>query len=304
MSYGGAGDQGHGRWRLGAVVKVGTLLAVFVASLIVLIVILQRLKVESFIMLPLLVIGGVLCLFIALGLTAVIFATYGLDDKTQALALPEGSIRAVIALSLIILLAILSIYLYGSLSNNASVIEHVSLATRDAMLTNPAYKVIGSVSTGNDFTVQVQSRNDDAVDFAKQLLVLLGTLVTSISSFYFGTRAVVSASSAEAVTGGEMSLASFSPATHEASGEEIPFLLTGEGLTGVKSVKLRQGKTEVDTTALQLHDNNIAGKVFIASDMAAGAWDVVAQYGTGTELTLSGALTITPFTPEAGGPSP
>jgi hypothetical protein len=298
------GDQSHGRWRLGAVVKVGTLLAVFVTSLIVLIVILQQLKVESFIMLPLLVIGGVLCLFIALGLTAVIFATYGLDDKTQALALPEGSIRAVIALALIILLAILSIYLYGSLSNNASIIEHVSLATRDAMLTNPAYKVIGSVSTGNDFTVQVQSRNDDAVDFAKQLLVLLGTLVTSISSFYFGTRAVVSASSSEVVTGGEMSLASFSPATHEASGEEIPFLLTGEGLTGVKSVKLRQGKTEVDTTELQLHDNNIAGKVFIASDMAAGAWDVVAQYGTGTELTLNGALTITPFTPEAGGPSP
>jgi hypothetical protein len=304
MSYGSGGDQTRARGRLGAVVKVGTLLGVFVASLIVLIVILQRLKTESFVMLPLLVIGGVLCLFIALGLTAVIFATYGLDDKTQALALPEGSIRAVIALSLIILLAILSIYLYGSLSNNVSVIEHVSTQTRDAMLTNPAYKVVGSASTGTDYSVQIQSRNDDAVDFAKQLLVLLGTLVTSISSFYFGTRAVVSSVSDQAASGGEMSLATFSPSSHEASGSDVPILLTGEGLAGIKTVKLRQGTNEVTATDLEAHDTTVAGKLFIAADMAPGLWDVVAQYGAGSELTLKGALTIAPFVSDAGDPSP
>ena len=42
---------------------------------------------------------------------------FGLSDKSQALALPEGSIRAVIALSLVIIFAILTVFLYGTLAS-------------------------------------------------------------------------------------------------------------------------------------------------------------------------------------------
>src|SRR5712692_6279451 len=91
--------------------------------------------------LPIIAIAGVLLLLGALAVVSVAFSLFELSDKTQALGLPEGSIRAVIALSLIVLFAIFSVYLYSSL--------------------------IG------------QSPSSPNADFAKQLLVLIGTLVTA-----------------------------------------------------------------------------------------------------------------------------
>ena len=65
--------------------------------------------------LPLIAIGGVIVLMLVLCLVALAFSILGLADKDQAMGLPEGSIRAVIALSLIVLFAILSVFLYQSL---------------------------------------------------------------------------------------------------------------------------------------------------------------------------------------------
>ena len=67
-------------------------------------------------LLPLLAIAGIVCLLLTLILAAIVFAKVGLADKTQALALPEGSVRAVIALGLLVIFAIVSVYLYGSLA--------------------------------------------------------------------------------------------------------------------------------------------------------------------------------------------
>jgi hypothetical protein len=66
--------------------------------------------------LPLLAIGGVLVLILMLTVVAIIFSILGLTNKEQAMGLPEGSIRAVIALSLIVLFAILSVFLYQGVS--------------------------------------------------------------------------------------------------------------------------------------------------------------------------------------------
>jgi hypothetical protein len=62
--------------------------------------------------LPLLAIGGVIVLILMLTVVAMVFSVLGLTNKAQAMGLPEGSIRAVIALSLIVLFAILSVFLY------------------------------------------------------------------------------------------------------------------------------------------------------------------------------------------------
>ena len=58
--------------------------------------------------LPLLAIGGVVVLIFMLATVSMIFSALGLTNKELAMGLPEGSIRAVIALSLIVLFAILS----------------------------------------------------------------------------------------------------------------------------------------------------------------------------------------------------
>src|SRR3954465_3810570 len=53
--------------------------------------------------LPILAIFGIMILFGALALISTLFARLDLSDSTQAFGLPEGSIRAAIALSLIVL---------------------------------------------------------------------------------------------------------------------------------------------------------------------------------------------------------
>src|SRR5262249_19221235 len=59
--------------------------------------------------LPILAIFGIMILFGALALVATLFARLNLSDPRQALGLPKGSIRAAIALALVVLFAIIAI---------------------------------------------------------------------------------------------------------------------------------------------------------------------------------------------------
>src|ERR1700736_1640968 len=88
------------------------------------------------IQLPLLAIAGVLILLIALALTSISFATFGIDDKNEALALPAGSVRAVIALSLIVIFSILTVYLFATLSfgGTTEIVTNVTAQQRDDLL--------------------------------------------------------------------------------------------------------------------------------------------------------------------------
>ena len=110
----------------GAVGLVGALLFAFIK--------LMELSTTSFTgaSLSLLAIGGVIVLILLLTVVATIFSVLGLTDKTQAMGLPEGSIRAVIALSLIVLFAILSVFLYQgvSLGGQINTIKNLSDADK------------------------------------------------------------------------------------------------------------------------------------------------------------------------------
>ena len=72
---------------------------------------------KSEIVLPVLAIAGIVMLLAALSLVSLAFGFFGLSDKSQALALPEGSIRAVLALSLVVLFSILTVFLYQNLAS-------------------------------------------------------------------------------------------------------------------------------------------------------------------------------------------
>jgi hypothetical protein len=109
--------------------------------------------------LPLIVIVGVIVLLIVIALVTFTFSVLGLTSKKEALGLPDGSVRSIIALMLLVLFSILAIYLYNSVAHGG--------------LTDASAK--------------------DAVDIAKQLITLLGTLVTAVASFYFASNAVESA---------------------------------------------------------------------------------------------------------------
>jgi len=179
--------------------------------------------------LPILMIAGVVALLLSLAVVSVVFAALNLSDKTQALALPEGSVRAVIALCLLVLFAIITIFLFGSLSQPAVDLREIHGLTdlqreeflnKNQNLTSVVvipYTIKENGKEETRYTVEYREKTDpDATarqrakeDFAKQLLVLVGTLVTAVASFYFGTRAVAATQVEARVTG---KLASVKPA--------------------------------------------------------------------------------------------
>ena len=165
--------------------------------------------------LPILAIFGIMILFGALALISTLFERLNLSDRTQALALPEGSIRAAISLALIVLFAIISIMLYQSVSK-PYVIAGLRDAQKSEMVKEFANRVIavvpepcanpstvagavgaapgGAAGTPEKcFSVHVrQPPGQESTDLAKQLLILIGTLMTSVTSFYFASRAAES----------------------------------------------------------------------------------------------------------------
>jgi IPT/TIG domain-containing protein len=202
------------------------------------------------IQLPVLVITGVMALFASLAIVAVAFSVAGLSDDTQALGLPEGSVRAAIALSLIVVFAITIIYFYASM--------------KDA----PA--------------------NAPSVDFAKQVFAVLGTLVTSVSSFYFGSRA---ATPEPVQAAPSPTLSSITPATGAAGGT-VPAKIAGTDLRLAKAVNLQSGASSVQATDVLSNDSLITCTLALDAGLPKGKYDVVVTMADDSTAKLPAAFEV------------
>jgi hypothetical protein len=172
----------------------------------------ERFAPSATISLPLTAIFGIMILFGALALVGTLYARLNLADSGQALGLPAGSMRAFMALSLIVLFAIISIMVYRSMMEPFRV-AGLTLAEREALVLKVGDRVMGIVEEGcaaraaaaaasgvmasgtpcadtdRRFTLVMRPPPDPAsTDLAKQLLILVGTLMTSVTSFYFAAR--------------------------------------------------------------------------------------------------------------------
>jgi hypothetical protein len=140
--------------------------------------------------LPTLLIIGVVALLGVLGSMAFLFSRAGLGASPNLpLGLPDGTISAVIALLLIIIFSITSVYLYGSLSraeSNGFFSSDVSAAELERI---PKDELM-SFSKNSDGTYYVTRKApiSASLDFAKQILSVVGTLLVAIVGFYFGQR--------------------------------------------------------------------------------------------------------------------
>lgn len=189
--------------------------------------------------LPLVAIAGVILLLLVLAVVSVAFGVSGLSDKTQALALPEGSVRAVIALALVVLFATLSVFLFESVSSGpARTVPSLTEAQKDEFLKNNKTAtdiVVKETGEGTEKTYAIDYRdptNKEGDDLAKQLLTMLGTLLTAMASFYFGTRAVASATQADDSVKVTPNLRSINPSSHSlATGALNDFQILGTTLT-------------------------------------------------------------------------
>jgi hypothetical protein len=157
-------------------------------------------------LLPVLAISSVCLLLAALSVVSVAFNAFGLSDPKQALGLPEGSVRAVIAISLVVLFTIMAVYLFHGVSKDSiETMKDIPISKKDEIIADlqKTNKYIIDVPDKDGTTDRIYVRRGptpEAVDIAKQLIILLGTLVTSVSSFYFGTRAAAQPGTAPVVS--------------------------------------------------------------------------------------------------------
>lgn len=175
------------------------------------------------VLLTLVVIAGVISLLAVLMMTALAFSAVKLSDDKQALGLPEGSVRAVIALSLIVIFVITVVFLFGNLGRKLIQVQHMTLEQTKAIpgelvLSKRAEdpKVAGLQKAAEDAKgkpeaakaqTDAEAAAKDALytveryvdpsrgseDFAKQIITTISTLVVSISAFYFGSSTAITA---------------------------------------------------------------------------------------------------------------
>jgi hypothetical protein len=207
--------------------------------------------------LPILALLSVLLLLGALLIFTTLIHTIGLSDKGSALGLPEGSVRALLALALLGLFAVLA----------ASV------------LVNPPTPVD---------------------EFGKQMLTLVGTLMTAVISFYFGSATGTVATTQTGTTSGAGAVASgvsettatgIAP-TRAKKATSQTYSISGKGLANVTKVEALApgGGSPMPATNLNATDTAVT---FDFSFPGAGRWTVQITAGGSAPIPVPGVIEVT-----------
>ena len=165
-----------------------------------------------------------LSLVVALSILLVIFyKVVGIENANEALGLPSGSIRALIAFCLVIMFMSMSVFLYEGirtppqevtksgvsqkvvdkltsqfegvvprveLKDGVPVSDPVAPATCKSSTSDDGKKVVPAVAAADCYLYDVTyylSQSKDSSDLAKQIFTLLGGLLSSVIGFYFGS---------------------------------------------------------------------------------------------------------------------
>lgn len=239
------------------------------------------------IQLPVLVITGVMALFATLALVGVTFSVAGLSDKTQALGLPEGSVRAAIAFSLVVIFSIVSIYFYTSANAAAKVLADIASATA----TGAANATPASAANISTAVANANAAANTANDFAKTILAVVGTLMTAVTSFYFATRG---ATTPDTATASEPTIASVTPvqATSATEAVDVAVTIAGTDLRLAKTVKFQLGGTTVLATDVLSNDERVMCQLTIQPGLAPGDYDVIVTNSDDATASLPKAFKV------------
>ncbi len=146
-----------------------------------------------------LLVAGFVTVALLLYLGTLILRALDLGAPGEALGMPEGSIRALIAMSLILIFAIIGIQVFAA-GSAGTVLESTGLTQVqiDALRADGAIVVSQKLLTPvpappaaalyDVMTRQVMTQ--EAHDFGLQLMTTVSTLVVAVAGFYFGSRAV------------------------------------------------------------------------------------------------------------------
>jgi len=163
---------------------------------------------------------GLALIVVLVAILAIIYAVIGVTNKDQALALPEGSVRSLIAFSLILIFVCLGSFLYKGVSSpdvaavqtldcqtkdridelvkNFTVVYQPSSSSCPAEEKKAANKANGDQAPPTaekpvEYQATLYSKHSkDGDDFAKLMFNTLSTLLVGILSFYYGSKATAS----------------------------------------------------------------------------------------------------------------
>lgn len=150
--------------------------------------------------LSLVFVAAAVVLILVVSALSIVLRRLGLVDGEEPMGLPRGSIRAVIALLLIMLFFIAAIFLFNSTRatpSSESANRQLTGITAERLATIPTDSIRSSIqrvsgdSTLYDvvlYPVGLSTPTSD--DLAKQLITTLSVLVTAVASFYFGANSV------------------------------------------------------------------------------------------------------------------
>ncbi len=176
----------------------------FAAVILALTLAVVVLKNSSFLppefVLPLLVVGSISVLMIGLASMAIIFRRLGLYDYREAMGLPEGSIRAIIALMLIVIFAVVSVFLISNAdAQDRRVLDDLTVSQADEL---PLAEIVsrervsGTSGAQARYRVVLEAGDRPSAEMSQQLMTTLGTLVVAVAAFYFGSQSVIAAQKA------------------------------------------------------------------------------------------------------------
>jgi hypothetical protein len=240
------------------------------------------------------IVGATALLLAFLSLLALIYYSLNLTDVTQSLGLPQGSVRALIALLLLTTFVSLSLYLYQTMARGnettltipqtafANFAEQLAIQEIPFTITD-----ITAAQGDNEATYTIRQSiplNDGAGDMARQLLTILGTLVGTISGFYFGTRSLETAGRILGNQGTEedIGIHAISP-DRVGAGQSAQLTVTGRGFDAGATLEL-SGPSPVP----QVSNINVLSKTTIQCDVAVptghpgGNYDLIIDLPSGT----------------------
>jgi hypothetical protein len=183
-----------------------------------------------------------------------------------------------------VLFAIVAIFLFNSVSKSGKIETAPNLTAGEVSNWQAKAAQFISVQPALEpskpelrYTVTYSLPNPASDDIAKQLIVLLGTLVTAVSSFYFGANSVQSAVGKR--EGGtevpaQPGPTGFAPKSLARNDGPQALAITGENLAAVNKVELRKGGVVIPATVKRATANRVECEIVIKGDHDSGDWDV------------------------------
>ena len=254
------------------------------------------------VVLPVVLLSGLVALVAVLTIMTTVVTSLGLADPTRAFALPEGTVRGVIALSLLLIFAIVSVFLYRQLRVPQS--YRAEGLGQDQFSAIPGDQIVSSTKKTDpqgvvSFDVdRVVPNNPASEDFAKQMLTTIGTLVVAVAGFYFGTSAVAAAQ--RAVASAPPVIRSVNPANGK-QGETLERVeILGSKFASPATVSLKRGSKTMALEGILSSDTKIVGKLSIPAKQDAGLYELTVVNADGGADHLPDAFEVK----EGGSPEP